>query len=77
MDGRVLVKERGLSHFRYTVLCGYWCGVFFMNIGKEPSALGSLRFLTGPLAGNTYPITKAITTLGRDPSNDIVISDPS
>jgi ABC-type multidrug transport system ATPase subunit len=48
-----------------------------MNIGKEPSAIGSLRFLTGPLAGNTYPITKAITTLGRDPSNDIVVSDPS
>jgi len=48
-----------------------------MNIGKEPSALGSLRFLTGPLAGNTYPITKTITTLGRDPASDIVISDPS
>ena len=53
------------------------CGVFFMSREKEPSALGSLRFLTGPLAGNTYPITKAITSLGRDPSNDIVISDPS
>jgi ABC-type multidrug transport system ATPase subunit len=48
-----------------------------MNRGKEPPILGSLRFLTGPLAGNTYSITKAITTLGRDPSNDIIISDPS
>ena len=48
-----------------------------MNRGKEPPTLGSLRFLTGPLAGNIYPITKAITTLGRDPSNDIIISDPS
>ena len=48
-----------------------------MNRGKEPSARGSLKFLTGPLAGNTYPISKAITTLGRDKSNDMVISDPA
>ncbi|HEX3639765.1 MAG TPA: FHA domain-containing protein, partial [Ktedonobacteraceae bacterium] len=48
-----------------------------MNRGKEPPTLGSLKFLTGPLAGNTYPITKTITTLGRDPASDIVISDPS
>src|SRR5260370_22616156 len=48
-----------------------------MNRGKEPPTLGSLRFLTGPLAGNIYPITRTITSLGRDPSNDIVISDPA
>lgn len=47
-----------------------------MNRGQEPPS-GSLRFLTGPLAGNTYPITNAITSLGRDLSNDIVISDPA
>jgi len=47
-----------------------------MNIGKEPPH-SSLRFLTGPLAGNTYPITKTITTLGRETANDIVISDPA
>jgi ABC-type multidrug transport system ATPase subunit len=29
------------------------------------------------LAGNSYPITKAITSLGRETSNDIVISDPA
>src|SRR5579859_3639103 len=75
LDGRVLVKERGTAPPLYHS-GGYWCGVFFMNIGKEPP-FGSLRFLTGPLAGNTYPITKAITSLGRDPSNDIVISDPA
>jgi ABC-type multidrug transport system ATPase subunit/pSer/pThr/pTyr-binding forkhead associated (FHA) protein len=51
--------------------------IFFMNRGKEPPTLGSLRFLTGPLNGNTYPITKAITSIGRDPSNDIFVSDPS
>src|SRR5437588_10960324 len=47
-----------------------------MNREKE-SPLGSLRFLTGPLAGNTYPITKPMTTLGRETANDIVISDPA
>ncbi|HVU65955.1 MAG TPA: FHA domain-containing protein, partial [Ktedonobacteraceae bacterium] len=46
-------------------------------INKSP-VLGSLKFLTGPLAGTTLPITKPVTTLGRDEtSNDIVISDPS
>ncbi len=38
---------------------------------------GSVRFLTGPLKGNTYPITRQIITLGSDTSNDIVIrNDP-
>ena len=41
------------------------------------SSPGSIRFLTGPLAGNTYQITKAVITIGREPGNDIVISDPS
>ncbi len=40
-------------------------------------ALGSIRFLTGPLAGRSFPINKSITTLGREPGNDIVVSDPS
>ncbi|WP_242527169.1 FHA domain-containing protein [Ktedonosporobacter rubrisoli] len=42
-----------------------------------PSTLGSLKFLAGPLAGNTYPITKPIVTIGREPGNDIPITDPS
>lgn len=46
-------------------------------INKSP-VLGSLKFLTGPLAGTTLPITKPVITLGReDTSNDVVISDPS
>ncbi|HEY0755816.1 MAG TPA: FHA domain-containing protein [Ktedonobacteraceae bacterium] len=46
-------------------------------INKSP-VLSSLKFLTGPLAGTTLPISKPITTMGRDEtSNDIVISDPS
>jgi len=44
---------------------------------EKESPLGSLKFLTGPLAGNIYPITKAITSLGRAISNDIVIFDPT
>lgn len=49
-----------------------------MDVVNKPPAPGSLKFLTGPLAGSTMPITKPIMTLGRDEtSNDIVISDPS
>jgi len=39
--------------------------------------VGSIRFLTGPLAGSIYQITKPLTTIGREPDNDIIISDPS
>ena len=46
-------------------------------VNGPPMGTGSIRFLTGPLAGNTYPITKTTITFGREPGNDIVISDPS
>src|SRR6185312_5777761 len=48
-----------------------------MDAVNGPPALGSIQFLTGSLAGSTYPINKPSTSIGRDPSNDIVISDPS
>lgn len=49
-----------------------------MDVVNKPQVLGSLRFLTGPLAGSTLPISKPVTTIGRDEaSNDIVISDPA
>ncbi|HEU5374529.1 MAG TPA: FHA domain-containing protein [Ktedonobacteraceae bacterium] len=49
-----------------------------MDVVNRPPVLGSLKFLTGPLAGSTLPISKPITTIGRDEaSNDIVISDPA
>jgi ABC-type multidrug transport system ATPase subunit/pSer/pThr/pTyr-binding forkhead associated (FHA) protein len=48
-----------------------------MNETKNTSSLGSLRFLTGPLAGRTYQITKTTINIGRDPASDIAISDPS
>ncbi len=47
-----------------------------MDVVNNPAALGSLRFVTGPLAGRTMPINKSIITIGRDEtSNDVVISD--
>ncbi len=49
-----------------------------MDMIKDSRNLGSIRFLTGPLAGTTVPIIKPITTIGREPAgNDIVVSDPS
>lgn len=39
--------------------------------------LGSLMFLTGPLAGNTYQLTKSVILIGREPGCDIVVSDPA
>ncbi|GHO88370.1 FHA domain-containing protein [Dictyobacter formicarum] len=48
-----------------------------MDAVNNPSVLGSLQFLTGSLAGKSFHITKPITNLGREPGNDIVISDPS
>jgi ABC transport system ATP-binding/permease protein len=38
-------------------------------------ALAYLEFLTGPMAGIVVPIHQSIITLGRDSSNDVVISD--
>jgi len=48
-----------------------------MDAINKASTLGSIRFLTGPLAGKSFPINKPITTIGREPSNDICVSDPS
>lgn len=48
-----------------------------MKEAKDTPSLGTLKFLTGPLAGTTYQITKNTINLGRDPANDIAVSDPS
>ncbi len=48
-----------------------------MDIQNGPPGLGSIQFLKGSQAGSTLQITKATTTIGREPSNDIVLSDPS
>lgn len=51
--------------------------LFFMDTINKASTKGSIRFLTGPLAGKSFPIDKPITTIGREPGNDIVVFDPS
>ncbi len=48
-----------------------------MDAVKKTSQTGSFQFLTGPMAGKTFLITKPITTIGREPDNDIVVSDLS
>jgi ABC-type multidrug transport system ATPase subunit/pSer/pThr/pTyr-binding forkhead associated (FHA) protein len=45
-----------------------------MNI--SPGSV-TIRFLAGPLAGSTLQVSKPLITIGREPTNDIVISDPS
>ncbi len=44
-----------------------------MNAAMKPPVSGSIKFLTGPLAGQTFPINKPITTIGREATNDIVV----
>jgi len=39
--------------------------------------LGSLTFLTGSQVGKTFQITKPVFTIGREPTNDIVLTDAS
>ncbi|HVU71156.1 MAG TPA: FHA domain-containing protein [Ktedonobacteraceae bacterium] len=40
---------------------------------EDIGALASITFMTGPLKGQTISIQKPVTTIGREPSNDIVI----
>ena len=48
-----------------------------METLNGPPDLGSIKFLTGSLAGNTILIQKPVLTIGREPGNDIVVTDPS
>src|SRR5437588_2120504 len=49
----------------------------YMNDGNMPPDLISIRFLSGPLAGQIFPIRKLSVTIGRDRTNDIVVQgDP-
>src|SRR5205823_13564956 len=45
------------------------------NVNQPPNP-GSIRFLTGPLTGRSFQLSKPIITMGRDNSNDIFITDP-
>ena len=46
-----------------------------MNAVNKPQSLASIKFLKGPLTGITFQIDKPVTTIGRDPGNDIVIDE--
>lgn len=46
-----------------------------MNLDQTPQPLASIRFLTGPLTNSTFHITRPVTTIGRDRSNDITVLD--
>src|SRR5258708_38362598 len=48
-----------------------------MDVVNRSPGLGSISFLTGPLAGSVFQISKPEITIGREPTNDIVLSDPS
>src|SRR5438874_10214962 len=48
-----------------------------MSVTNRPQESASIRFLTGPLAGNTFQLTKPMITFGRDTGNDVIISDPT
>ncbi|MFL5627106.1 MAG: FHA domain-containing protein, partial [Ktedonobacteraceae bacterium] len=44
-----------------------------MNEGNTPPGSVSIKFLSGPLAGQTFAINKQMLTIGRDATNDIVV----
>ncbi len=44
-----------------------------MNEGNTPPGSVSIKFLSGPLAGQTFSINKSMMTIGRDTTNDIVV----
>ncbi|WP_220193519.1 FHA domain-containing protein [Ktedonospora formicarum] len=48
-----------------------------MNAVPPGSSLGSLQFLSGPMAGSVMQITKPVIQIGREPGNDVIISDAS
>src|SRR5437016_4755992 len=47
---------------------------YHMDAINNPPTLGSITFLTGPMSGKVYAITKPIITIGREGDNDIVIA---
>jgi ABC transport system ATP-binding/permease protein len=44
-----------------------------MHDGNTPPGLISIRFLSGSLAGQTFPIRKSTITIGRGETNDIIV----
>lgn len=50
-----------------------------MNMNRQPPALGELLFLSGSRKGQTFQITKARTSIGRQPdtTNDLIAPEAS
>lgn len=46
-----------------------------MDVVQQPVGAAAIRFLNGPLAGQTIPLQPSVTTIGRDRQNDIVLLD--
>ena len=47
-----------------------------MEVGQQVAGEAIIKFLNGPLAGQRLQLKPPAITLGRDPQNDIVVSDP-
>ncbi len=46
-----------------------------MALEQKPQIMASITFLAGSLTQSTFPITKAVTIIGRSKKNDIVVTD--
>ncbi len=47
-----------------------------MEVGRQLTNEAIIKFLNGPLAGQRLELKYPVITIGRDPQNDIVVSDP-
>jgi pSer/pThr/pTyr-binding forkhead associated (FHA) protein len=48
-----------------------------MSSVDQSQNFGVIRFVTGSQQDSLVQLSKPITTIGRDPGNDIVVPDPS
>jgi ABC-type multidrug transport system ATPase subunit/pSer/pThr/pTyr-binding forkhead associated (FHA) protein len=47
-----------------------------MEVGQQLAGEATLKFLNGPLAGQRLQIKPPVITIGRDPQNDVIVTDP-
>ncbi|HEY3993123.1 MAG TPA: FHA domain-containing protein, partial [Ktedonobacteraceae bacterium] len=47
-----------------------------MEVGQQVAGEAIIKFLNGPLTGQRLQLRPPVMTIGRDPQNDIVVSDP-
>src|SRR5215472_6804043 len=48
----------------------------YMEVGQQVAGEALIRFHNGPLAGQRLQLKPPVVTIGRDPQNDIIVSDP-